>query len=316
MKVQARTARRPGYLKKNRSRNIANIETMPNTSASAKPMNRSVRWPSAAEGLRNAPARNCPKMLPTPIAVAPMPMQARPAARYRAAVGSMSCSLFYLAATKPHGTALSMVRVKGVVEIDAGQNGEHISLQESHQRLERKECDRHRKRQGGKHEPNPRADERRDEAGEHRERDMAGEHIGEKTHGEAQRTQEERHQLDHDDERHQPPRRAGRSEKMQEAETVPPESVDDDDGEDEKRERGGHDDLARHREGIRNEADEVAKQNEGEERKDEGEELHALFARRLAHRVGDELINRLDRRLQPSRHERVAAHGKEGHAHK
>jgi len=52
---------------------------MPRASVTAKPKIKRPNWPSAADGLRRAPDRNCPKMLPTPIAAAPMPIAARPA---------------------------------------------------------------------------------------------------------------------------------------------------------------------------------------------------------------------------------------------
>src|SRR5690349_21796692 len=118
-------------------------------------------------------------MVPTPTPAPPMPMQAMPAPMYFAATGSMESSSreclgecgrlkrddfisesssrfnFMLAhdlVRKPVSTFRDhalVARVNGVVEVDAGQDGEHIGLQEGDQQLERGEDHDHHDRQGG-----------------------------------------------------------------------------------------------------------------------------------------------------------------------
>jgi len=62
---------------------------------------------------------------------------------------------------------------------------------------------------------------------------------------------------------------------------VAPEAVADDDQEHGERQGRGDDDLARHREGIRNEPDQVGEQHEHEQREHEREEFHPLGAAEL-----------------------------------
>ncbi len=50
---------------------------MPRPSASAAPMMALVNWEAAADGLRSAPLTKLPKMIPTPIAAAPVPIAAK-----------------------------------------------------------------------------------------------------------------------------------------------------------------------------------------------------------------------------------------------
>src|SRR5215472_19232239 len=117
-------------------------------------------------------------MTPTPTPAPPMPMQAMPAPMYFAAVGSMSCSLFARRSKR-----FSVTRVYCIVEVDAGENGEHVSLQKCDQEFEGDQHHDHEERQdraepaqkapAGKHD---------DETGKHLQRDMAGQHVGEQTH--------------------------------------------------------------------------------------------------------------------------------------
>src|SRR5690349_2997708 len=105
-----------------------------------------------------------------------MPIQAMPAPMYFAATGSMRKLLL--------GCRSLVARMNRIVEIDAGEDGEHIGLQERDQELERGERDHHAERQrpsdrtydaetGGK---------QRNEAGEDFQCDMARQHVREETH--------------------------------------------------------------------------------------------------------------------------------------
>src|SRR5665213_1785328 len=107
-------------------------------------------------------------MMPTPTPAPPMPKQARPAPMYFAATGSITkapCWVDWIGFG-------SMTRMNGVVEIDAGEDREHVGLQEGDQELQRAEHDDHRQ---GQHGAEPAGDaetcEQGDEAGEHLERD-------------------------------------------------------------------------------------------------------------------------------------------------
>src|SRR5215813_518726 len=114
-------------------------------------------------------------MMPTPTPAPPMPMQAIPAPMYFAATGSITCSLLL---------GRSVARVNRIVEIDAGENGEDVGLQERDQRLEREKDDDHQERQRA---ADPADDaqpgtEQDDEAREDLQRDVARQHVGEQTH--------------------------------------------------------------------------------------------------------------------------------------
>src|SRR5438270_7918830 len=104
---------------------------MPSASVTAKPKIRLPNWPCAADGLRRAAARYWPKITPTPTPAPPMPMQAMPAPMNFAAAGSMMRSPFAMR-ERP---GCSMARVKRVVEIDAGEDGEDIGLEHGDQKF-------------------------------------------------------------------------------------------------------------------------------------------------------------------------------------
>jgi len=73
--------------------------------------------------------------------------------------------------------------VKGIIEIDAGEDGEHVGLQKRDQQLERSQ--RHRQGQGqGRADPtdDSKPAQHGDEGGEHFEGDVTGQHIGEQAY--------------------------------------------------------------------------------------------------------------------------------------
>src|SRR5215510_13592266 len=103
---------------------------MPSASVTAKPKISRPNCPSAAEGLRNAPCRNWPNRLPTPMAATPVPMAARPAPMSLAAAGSMDV-VSVLTGLSGSAPRLELVpRMQRVVEVHAGEHGEHVGLQE------------------------------------------------------------------------------------------------------------------------------------------------------------------------------------------
>src|SRR3954465_6527893 len=105
-----------------------------------------------------------------------MPMQAMPAPMYFAATGSM-WKLFFVVGSG------SVARVNRIVEIDAGEDGEHVGLQERDQQLECGEGAHHPKRQHATDCTNDAEarDEQWNEAGENLQRDVACEHVREQT---------------------------------------------------------------------------------------------------------------------------------------
>src|SRR5574337_19149 len=121
-----------------KSRMIATRKAkMPRPSASAAPMNARPNWPSEADGLRSAPERKLPKIVPTPTAAAPMPIAARPAPTYLAATGSILELHRILKGDHFLLRDLSVARLNCVVVMDASEDGEHIRLKHSDQQFER-----------------------------------------------------------------------------------------------------------------------------------------------------------------------------------
>ena len=114
--------------------------------------------------------------------------------------------------------------------------------------------------------------------GEHLERDVAGQHVGEQPHAVRDRPRQERQHLDEHDQRQDVDRDAARHEQPEEVQAVLVEAVDDHGEEHEQRQRGGDDDVARHREGVGDQPDHVRHQDEHEQREHQREELHALVA--------------------------------------
>src|SRR6267378_8686316 len=103
-------------------------------------------------------------MMPTPAPAPPMPMQAIPAPMYFAAIGSMKRTPLRGLVRR----ANSVARMDSIVDVDAGENGEDVGLQERDQQLKRGQRDGQSKRQDGagpaNHAHRP---QHGDEAGEH-----------------------------------------------------------------------------------------------------------------------------------------------------
>src|SRR5258706_15528545 len=119
-------------------------------------------------------------MVPTPTPAPPMPIHAMPAPIYLAAIGSMMKLLFRVVGEKRPSVA---AWVNGIIEIDAGEDGKHVSLQERDQQLERGQ--RHCQGQGqGRADPTDDSEpaQHGDEGGEHFEGYVTGQHIGEQAY--------------------------------------------------------------------------------------------------------------------------------------
>ena len=198
--------------------------------------------------------------------------------------------------------------VKRVVQIHAGQHGEHVSLQKSDEQLEGVEPDDHGEGQdGGRLQDNAGAKQHDDESAEHVERDVARQHVGEKTDRVAHRPDEKGEDLDRDYERQNVDRHARGNEETEKMPPVILEADEDNREKDEQRERGGDDDLAHHREGIGNEPDDVGDENEEENAEHQRKEAHSRFARRRAQHTGHEFVAHLGHGLHAPRNAGAAA---------
>src|SRR6266436_9930540 len=113
-------------------------------------------------------------MMPTPAPAPPMPMHAIPAPMYFAAIGSMKRTPLRGLVRR----AGSVARMDSIVDIDAGENGEDVGLQERDQELKRGQRDRQSERQyGAGPAGNAHRSQHGDEAREYFQRDMAGQHV-------------------------------------------------------------------------------------------------------------------------------------------
>src|SRR6266853_2029912 len=134
---------------------------------------------SATGSVSAKPSSTLPKMLPMPTPTPTRAMVARPAPMSLAAEASMEIVLS------------SVMEMDGVVEIEAGQDREHIGLQERDQQFQAGEHDDEGQRR-------PAADdaEHDHEAAEHLQHGVAGQHVGEQPDRQAERADEVGDDLD------------------------------------------------------------------------------------------------------------------------
>src|SRR5262249_55116892 len=119
-------------------------------------------------------------MVPTPTPAPPMPIHAMPAPIYLAAIGSMMNLRFRVVGEKRPSVA---AWVNSIVEVDASEDGKHVSLQKCDQQLKRGQ--RYCQGQGqGRADPanDSKPAQHGDEGGEHFEGDVPGQHIREQTY--------------------------------------------------------------------------------------------------------------------------------------
>jgi hypothetical protein len=93
--------------------------------------------------------------------------------------------------------------MKGVIEIDAGQDRKHIGLQERDQQVERDQRDGQRQRHHAAYPTDcaERGTEKDDEAREYLERDMAREHVAKQTYAVGEWPRQEGDDFDRDNQR-------------------------------------------------------------------------------------------------------------------
>src|SRR6185369_6471299 len=276
-------------------------------SDSAIPTNRLPVWVLAASGLRMAALTNWPNRMPIPAPAPATPTVAIPAPRYLAAwtresavCWSIVFSPFLIERLK------SVMRMQRVVQIEAAQDGEDVSLQHGDEELE---ADEHDDEDQGADAGETHQD---DEAREHLQHGVADQHVEEKTNRQADRADEIGNDLDRDQQRQHEYRRAGRREQAQEADAVLGDADDGDADEHGQRQCQGDDDLAGDREAVRDHPQHVAKQDEDEQREDERKVFLAFAADVLAHQIGDEVVAQFAQRLQPAGDQGPAV-GAQGH---
>src|ERR1044071_1007798 len=104
-------------------------------SVSAKPRSTLPNTRGAASGLRSAPDTKLPKMLPMPTPTPARAMVARPAPMSFAAAASMDRVLLSF-----ESWVRSVMHVDRIVQIDAGQDGEDVGLQDDDTEFEAGQC--------------------------------------------------------------------------------------------------------------------------------------------------------------------------------
>src|SRR5476651_1464309 len=178
-------------------------------------------------------------MTPTPTPAPPMPMHAMPAPISFAAAGSIFSSLERNSGVGGNSPDCLVSGMNGVVEVDAGEDREHIGLQERDQQLKRGQRDGERQRQHAA-DPADRAErdaKHCDEAREHLQRDMARQHVREKAYRMRNRLQEERYDLDWHYNRYDEDRHARWHEQLEEFQAVLVKAVEQHDEEHQQRKR-------------------------------------------------------------------------------
>ena len=204
----------------------------------------------------------------------------------------------------------SVARVNRIVEIDAGEDGEHVGLQERDQQFERGQRDRQAERQRRR-----RASRATPSAPSMVTKPPntlsvmwpASMLANRRTLWEIGRDRNDSTSMN-DDQRQDVDRNAARHEQLEEVQAVLPEAVDDDGEEHEQRERHRDDDVARHREGVGDDARRCSatRMNMNSENTS-GKNFMPFAAGGAAQRVGDELVGHLGDRLQAARHQRARA---------
>src|SRR5882757_8640581 len=191
-----------------------------------------------------------------------------------------------------------------IVEIDAGEDGEDVGLQERDQQFERGQRDGQPERQHGTgHAENAQGAEHGDEAREHFQRDVARQHIGEQSHRMRNGLQEERYDLDEHHHRQDIERNTRWHEQLEEFQAVLVEAVKQHYEEHQQRQRGGDDEVARDREGVGNDSDQVRDADEHEQREHQREELHAFRSGGALDRTRHEFVAQFGDRLNAARNQ-------------
>src|SRR5262249_20069882 len=185
-------------------------------SVSAKPSSTLPNTRGAASGLRNAPCTKLPKMLPMPTPTPASAMVARPAPMSLAAEASMLRSFRMSVSVGGRIDAPSVAEVQGVVEIEAGQDGEHVGLQEGGQQLE---AGQHHDE--GERRPAAQQPHHDHEAAEHLQHGVTGQHVGEQSDAEAERADQVGDDLDRHQQQQERRGNALGHEERQEVQPVP-----------------------------------------------------------------------------------------------
>src|SRR6266568_5054083 len=138
-------------------------------------------------------------MMPMPTPAPMSAIEARPAPIIFADARSIVRKLLIddMRKTGPAPSSMMFVQIQGVVEIDTGEDGKHIVLQEGDEEFERGDRnDREERHNRNQRQHATRGGKADDESPEHIEHRVARQHVGEKTYRQADRTAQEGHDLD------------------------------------------------------------------------------------------------------------------------
>src|SRR6516164_7755162 len=185
-----------------------------------------------------------------------------------------------------------MAGMDRIVKVDAGEDCEHVGLEKRHQQVKGDKRDSHAERQN-RPDPaqgTPCGAQRDDEARKDLNRNMAREDIAKQANAMRERAGQKRKNLNETDQRHEVDRYSARHEDPEKTESMFPKSSDDDRQKYQYGKRRGDDDMSRDCEGIRNNSDEVNGQDEHEQRKHEGKELHSLRPGIALHGIRNKFI--------------------------
>src|SRR5215831_9706402 len=95
-----------------------------------------------------------------------------------------------------------MARMNRIVEIDAGENGEYVRLQDGHQKFKSHERHRHSERKDrAEQADDTQSAQHGDEGAKHIKRDMASQDVGEQANAVRKRAGQERKYLNECDQR-------------------------------------------------------------------------------------------------------------------
>ena len=162
-----------------------------------------------------------------------------------------------------------MCRVHGQANEHGSQHGEDVGLNQGYDNLQNHDADRNENR----YRSNPDRDNQPDQTEQNGNDRMAGEHIGKETNGQRERPDHEAHDLNDNDERHEPQRYSGRRERMQKtADAVLLDSHADHEHERTECQACGDIDIARSGRSPWQQAQQVCEQNAGEQRQEVREE--------------------------------------------
>ena len=190
------------------------------------------------------------------------------------------------------------VQMECVSQIDAGQDGKNIGLNERDPDFQ--SVHRNRERKGQPPDQQSAAD---GEAEEDPENHVAGRHIRKQPNGQRNGPRQLADQFDRHHQGQQPPGRPGRNENAQELDAMQKKPHDQAEPIHQTGEHGRHDNLARHGVAAGDQPNKVTEKNKEKQGGDEGEKPHPVFPHRVHDDAANEIHQDLRDVLQLARHQ-------------